>query len=503
MTLPTLTFAGGPSAKGIEFFENKIRPVLSTHCYECHSAQSKKLKGGLLLDSKEGMLKGGDSGAVLVLGKANESLIVKALRHDGDTKMPSQSKKLSADIIADFVKWIDMGAPDPRVGKTIAAKGIDLEKGRTFWSFRPLATGVPPPVKNAAWGRTPIDRFILAKLDEKGLTPNPPIGGERLIRRAYFDLVGLPPAPAEVEAFVKDAAPDAYEKLIDRLLQSEHFGERWARHWLDLVRYAESGGYEFDKDRPTAHHYRDFVIKAFNQDMPFDQFVRWQIAGDQIMPGDFLATSATGFLVAGPFPGQTTSKTLALIRYNHLDDMVSTLGSSMLGLSIGCARCHAHKYDPIPQEDYYRLIANLSRTDSADVKVNPEPEIYRKAKAEFDVAHAPLLKERSRFEAKSELPKQLAIMAWQDANPRTSDRRRPAWLILDAAEAKSKTPPQKQADGSLLAAGKAEKNETLTIVAHTLQKKIKALRLEALADKTLPKTGPGRAPDGGFVLTEA
>ena len=490
-------FAGGPAPKGIEFFETKIRPVLSKHCYECHSAQAKKPKADLLLDTKAGMLQGGTSGPALAPGKAKESLIVKALMHDGDTKMPSRSEKLSNEIIADFVKWIDMGAPDPREGKTASAKRvIDIDKGREFWSFRPLADVAPPAVKNQAWARTPIDRFILAKLEEKNLSPNPVITRERLIRRAYYDLHGLPPTPGEVEAFVKDAAPDAYERLIDRLLLSERVGERWARHWLDTVRFAESGGYEFDGDRPAAFHYRDFVIKALNQDMPFDQFVRWQIAGDHLVPGDLQAIAASGFLVAGSYPGQTTAKTLALIRYDHLDDMLSTLGTSMLGLSLGCARCHEHKYDPIPQEDYYRLLANLARTDSANVKVNTDPASFKVAKAAFDQAHAPLVKARDDFE-KNELPGRM--QTWWNAH---KDQRTATWLYLDAIEAKGKNPLQKQQDASVLATGKPEKNETYTIVAHTMHKKIKALRIEALADKSLPKMGPGRGPDGGFVLSE-
>ena len=263
LCLPAHVLAGGPNPKGVEFFENKVRPVLSKYCYECHSGQAKKLKAGLLLDSRDGMLKGGDSGPVLVPGKANESLIIKALEHDGPTKMPSQSTKLPKEIVADFVKWIDMGAPDPRTGKAVSKKKeIDLAKGRAYWAFQPLRPMAPPRVKNMAWGRTPVDRFILAKLEAKGLAPNGPINRERLIRRAYFDLHGLPPAPADFEAFVNDPSPDAYDKLIDRLLQSEHVGERWARHWLDTVRFAESGGYEFDGNRPAAYHYRDFVIQA-------------------------------------------------------------------------------------------------------------------------------------------------------------------------------------------------------------------------------------------------
>ncbi len=498
--MPAFLFAGGTNPKGVEFFENKIRPVLSKYCYECHSAQSKKLKADLLLDTKDGMLKGGVNGPVLVAGKAKDSLLIKALEHDGPTKMPSQATKLPKEVIADFVKWIDMGAPDPRAGKALAKRSIDIEKGREHWAFQPIKAITPPAVKNAAWGRTPVDRFILAKLEDKGVTPNGPIAAERLIRRAYFDLHGLPPSPAEIEAFLKEAAsakPQAYEAVVDRLLDSPHFGERWARHWLDTVRFAESGGYEFDGNRPNAYHYRDFVIKAMNQDMPFNQFIRWQLAGDHLAPGSLQAISATGFLVAGSYPGQTTSKTLALIRYDHLDDMISTLGTSMLGLSLGCARCHEHKYDPIPQEDYYRLIANLGRTDSANVKVNMDPEMFRTEKEAFDRAHAPLLKKRDEFE-QAELSKRL--QAWAAAQ---KDKDTPSWLILDAIDAKNKKSTLvKQADGSLLAPDKAEKNDTLTIIAQTMQTGIKSIRVEALTDKSLPKGGPGRNPQGSFTLTE-
>ncbi len=486
-------FAGGDAKKGVEFFESKIRPVLSKYCYECHSTQSKRLKAGLLLDSKAGMLQGGDSGPVLVPGKAKESLLVKALAHDGPTKMPSQSTKLSNEIIADFVKWIEMGAPDPRDGKVVSRKKeIDIEKGRRFWSFQPLVSVAPPNVKDGSWVRTPIDRFILAKLEEKGLTPNAPANWEKLLRRAYFDLHGLPPTVEEIQAFSKEmlsAKPQAaYEAMIDRLLESPRFGERWARHWLDTVRFAESGGYEFDGNRPNAFHYRDFVIKAMNDDMPFDQFLRWQIAGDQLVPGNLQAVAATGFLVAGSYPGQTTSKTLALIRYDHLDDMISTLGTSMLGLSLGCARCHEHKYDPIPQEDYYRLISSLGRTDSANLKVNIDLDNYKKAKVTFDSEHAPLLKARDSYE-QGEGAKFLD--AFWTAN---KDKAGPAWLTLVPTEAKAKSGAlQVNADGSLSLKAKTAKSDTFTIAARTMQKKIKAIRVEALAD-----TGA----NADFVLSE-
>ena len=220
-----------------------------------------------------------------------------------------------------------------------------------------------------AWSKTPVDRFVLAKLEAAGLKPNPLAEKRLLVRRAYFDLVGLPPPPNEVEAFVNDPRPDAFERLVDRLLASPQHGERWARHWLDLARFAESHGFEHDTDRPTAFHYRDFVIEALNQDLPFDTFVKWQIAGDEYAPENALALKATGFLAAGVHSTQITQKEVAKHRYDELDDMLATIGTSMIGLTVGCARCHDHKFDPIPQRDYYRLLSTFTTTVRSEVDV--------------------------------------------------------------------------------------------------------------------------------------
>jgi hypothetical protein len=491
--------AGAPDARGVEFFEKKIRPVLVEHCYQCHSAaaqKNKKLRSGLLLDSRAGILKGGDSGPALVPGKVNEGHLLAALRYAGDVKMPPNGR-LPDEIVADFKRWVEMGLPDPRQGVAPAAAKtvIDPEQGRQYWAFRPLVAAEPRQVPGDTWSRNPVDRFIMAGLKQKGLAPNPPVDRVKLIRRAYYDLWGLPPTPAEVDAFVSDAAPDAYEKLVDRLLDSPHYGERWARHWLDVVRYAESGGYEFDKDRPGAYHYRDFVIRALNQDLPYDEFVRLQLAGDHLQPGDYSAAAATGFLVAGPFPGQTTAKTRELIRYNHLDDMVSTLGTSLLGLSLGCARCHDHKYDPLPQQDYYRLVATLGRTDSADLQLDPEPDATRRSRADFAQAHAPFVARREQFE-QDVMPGR--AQAWWAKN---QGKAAPTWRILDPTDVQGAS-VKRPGDGSVLVPGKVSKNEVYTVVTRTEQKGITALRLEALADPSLPRSGPGRGAAGEFLLTE-
>ena len=481
--------------KGIAFFESKVRPVLVAHCYSCHSAASGKSKGGLRLDGKAAMLTGGANGPALIPGKPEQSLILKALDHKGDLKMPPKGK-LPDGAIGDVRQWIAMGAPDPRTGAVVTGKTIDIEAGRRFWAFQPLKRVNPPAVKNEAWVRAPLDRFILAGLEEKQLAPNGPVSKEKLLRRAFYDLWGLPPGPADLDAFLRDTSPDAFTRVIERLLASPHYGERWGRHWLDVVRFAESGGYEFDGDRAGAYNYRDFVIKALNQDMPYDQFVRLQLGGDRLQPDDFQAVSASGFLVAGPFPGQTTVRTQELIRYDHLDDMLATTCSAMLGLTIGCARCHDHKFDPLPQHDYYRLLACLGRTDSASVKVDPTPEVYRKAKADFDRGHTPLLTARERFE-KDDLPGRLAQLV--PAGPPAA-----TWLVLDTVSAAGKAATfTKLDDGSLLArAGKSPGAETYTLVAHTHQKGITGLRLEALADPSLPKNGPGQSAEGSFLLTD-
>ena len=258
-------------------------------------------------------------------------------------------------------------------------------EAKHFWAFEPLLSATPPQPRNSSWCRTPVDQFVIAKLEAAGIEPNAIAGKRQLIRRAFFDLLGLPPSPEDVQAFVDDAAPDAYARLLDRLLASPHYGERWARHWLDLARFAESHGFEHDYDRPTAYHYRDAVIEAFNRDLPYSDFVKWQLAGDEIEPRNNLAVKLTGFLAAGVHSTQITKNEVEKQRYDEMDDEVATLGTAFLGLSIGCARCHDHKYDPIPQRDYYRLLATFTTTVRSEMELPRDPDAYRKAKAAFEV----------------------------------------------------------------------------------------------------------------------
>ncbi len=310
--------------------------------------------------------------------------------------MPPKEPKLKDESLKQLAVWIDLGAPydKPLLDKAVVKKPMTVSADdRKFWSFAPLRNPQPPPVKDkdAAWSKTAVDAFILAKQQEKGLTPSKLADKRKLIRRATFDLIGLPPTPEEIEAFLKDEAPDAYEKLLDRLLASPHYGERWARHWLDLARYAESHGFEHDYDRPTAYPYRDFVIKALNNDLPYDKFVQWQIAGDELEPDNPLALAATGFLGAGVHSTQITANQVEKERYDELDDIVRTMGTAMLGLTIGCARCHDHKYDPIPTKDYYRLLSTFTTTVRTEIDLPEKPDTYKQDLAKYEADHKPLV----------------------------------------------------------------------------------------------------------------
>ena len=510
-------FGQGPTEDELKFFEQKIRPVLVQHCYSCHSVaaqESKKLQGGLFLDSAQGLLTGGDDGPAIIKGKSAESRLLKALRYDGMEMPPSG--KLSDEIIADFAKWIDSGAADPRDGSAPLKpkREINVEEGRRWWSFQPLKIVLPPAVPDGSRLSSPIDHFVVDAQLKRGLRPGAAATKERLIRRATFDLIGLPPTPEQIDNFLNDASPQAFEKVIDRLLASNHYGEKWARHWLDVARFAESGGYEFDGFRPGAYHYRDWVIRAMNNDLPYDQFVRMQLAGDKLLPDDYLAASASGFLVAGPYPGQTTAKTIEGIRYDQLDDMLMTVGGSMLGLTLGCVRCHDHKYDPLQQKDYYSLAASLAQTVHGPRMIDPDPsatmQAWERHQQALEAALAPL-----RQFAAAELPRQFE--AWKVSElPKLAET--PRWQVLEPVSLDAERSWLKWLPGGIVAHDGAlvpgtiylrrgqrrgvGHEERYTITFQTNQKNISALRLDAFADKQLPQRGPGLNGDGSFQMTE-
>ena len=355
----------GASDASREFFEKKIRPALEEHCIRCHGA--KKMQGGLRLDSREGWQKGGDSGAAIIPGD-EESLLLKAISYeDASFEMPPRGK-LPEKVREAFRTWIQSGAFDPRrqqaTGEMESPEAPTVADGRNFWAFQPIRKPLIPDVSNKSWVNNDLDRFILAKLEERGLDPVADTNRESLLRRLTFDLTGLPPTPKQMELYLPDGSDDATERLIDRLLDSPRYGERWGRHWLDVVRFAESSGGGRTLLFPDAWRYRDYVIQAFNQDLPFDEFVKEQIAGDLLPTKGRIDRQrkivATGFLMLGPTNYEMQDKDI--LEMDVVDEQLDTMGKAMLGMTIGCARCHDHKFDPIPTRDYYALAGILKST---------------------------------------------------------------------------------------------------------------------------------------------
>lgn len=394
-----------PDPAGVAFFEQKVRPVLVEHCYECHSAGAKKLRGGLLLDTRAGMLKGGDSlEPAVVPGDPAKSLLLRTIRHEvDDLAMPPKKPKLPAAVIADLSAWVKIGAPDPRDGSS-SAKRADKD----WWSLQPLAKVAPPDVPQApaAWAASPIDRFVFARLAAEGLTPNPPADARTLIRRMSYDVIGLPPTPAEVEAFAVAHAADpvrATEALVDRLLASPHYGEQWGRHWLDVVRFGESNGFERNFIIDDLWPFRDYVIKSINDDKPFNRFIIEHLAGDIVGKDDPAVEVATAFLVAGPYDdvGNQDPVAKANIRAATLDDPITATAGAFLGLTINCARCHNHKFDPIPAEDYYRLRAAFEGIEHGRrvVASAEEKRAFAAATAPMNEAKAKLTAEKAKIES--------------------------------------------------------------------------------------------------------
>src|SRR4051812_1476531 len=368
------------SPDGVEFFEKKVRPLLSEHCFQCHSAAAPKgIKGGLSLDNREALLRGGDNGPAVVPGSADNSRLIRAVRWKDDKLQMPPKRALTPDQVAVLEQWVAMGAPDPRVAAAAApapaSAAMTLEQAKTFWAFEPVKDPPVPVVNNVAWPKSAVDCFVLSKLEAKGLSPAPPADKRALIRRATFDLTGLPPAPEEVEAFVADSGSDAFEKVIDRLLASPAYGEHWGRHWLDIVRYADTSGCNSDFPIPAAGRYRDWVVRSFNEDKPHDQFIREQLAGDLLPARDDAEERdhliATGYLAIARRFGSRNNE-------NHLtvEDTIDNIGKALLGLSVSCARCHDHKFDPIYSTDYYALYGILASTKLAF----PGTEIYRHTK---------------------------------------------------------------------------------------------------------------------------
>jgi hypothetical protein len=444
-------------------FSRAIRPILERSCWNCHG-EALQLSG-LDLTTRASALRGGDSGSAVVPGRAEESRVYRRVAGLEEPSMPMEGDALTPEEIASVRKWIDEGAhwddgvAGAAAGSTAAAFGAALAperlaEARRYWAFQ---IPVPAPVPDIPEYENPIDRFLERARRDKGLHAAPRADGRTLVRRAYLDLIGLPPSPEETELFLADRAPDAWPRLIERLLASRHYGERWGRHWLDVARYADSSGFEHDRDRPNAWRYRDYVIGAFNQDKPYDRFLKEQIAGDELSDASDETFIATGFLRAGPrvlFREKDNPER----RHDYLDDVLATIGRGILGVTIHCARCHDHKFDPIPQRDYYRMQASIfGYVETEYPLLSPEDALsYRRKNAEIDERERELKDEIARIEAPYRERLQIARVREQfpenvqDAVLKPESERTPGEKLL-AAQVLSVSVPQKEVDAALTA----------------------------------------------------
>ena len=473
-------------------FVKEVRPLLRTRCISCHGPEESE--SGLRLDQQKRALEGGDNGRIIVPGKPAESRLLRIVAGQDDEvgAMPPEGEgtPLSSDEIAVLKAWIAQGAVWPN-----EAESSDRS---SHWSYQPIKRPLPPAVRDVTWGDSAIDAFILERLEKEGIAPSAPAPRATLIRRLYFDLLGLPPTPAEVNAFRQDQRPDAYRQLVERVFASPHYGERWGRHWLDLARYADSDGYEKDRPRPHAWRYRNWVIDALNADMPFDRFSLLQLAGDMVPDASIEDRVASGFHrnTLHNTEGGTDKEE---DRVKKTVDRTNTMGTIWLGLTVGCAQCHSHKYDPLTQREYYQLYSFFNSIDEADVDAPLPLELaqYQQAKASHDVAHKPLTSKVAEY-LKHQLPK--AQAAWEATSPQSTA----VWRAVDPTSAVSKhgADLQEQNDLSLLATGPNKVADVYTIQAVVpTGEPVTGIRLEVLPDKSLVNNGPGRADNGNFVLT--
>jgi hypothetical protein len=467
-------------------FARDVRPVLAARCFECHGPEQQE--SGLRLDRTDTLLAGGVSGAAVVAGQSGESLLFKAISGDGQeiAKMPPEGPPLSAEQIALVKRWIDAGAKAPPEAQPLERRGSD------HWSFQPVRRVEPPALADATWVRNPIDAFVLARLAEAKLRPSPEADKATLIRRVSLDLLGLLPSVEEVDAFLADTSGDAYERLVDRLLASPHYGERWGRHWLDLAHYADSNGYTIDGGR-SIWKYRDWVIAALNRDLPFDQFAIEQLAGDMLPAARIDQQIATGFC-RNTMLNEEGGTDDEQFRVEAVVDRISTTGAAFLGLTLGCARCHDHKYDPISQREFYQLFALFNGADEPKLEVPTTQQAKEKPAIEAEIAQ---------IEVRIATVDENAKGRQAEWEGRFAGRLPVDWKVLDL-EAKSAGGATftRLDDASLLVGGTIPENDTYTLTAKLPEQPITAVRIEVLTDESLPGSGPGLAENGNFVLNE-
>lgn len=487
------------------FFVSQIEPLLKRHCYECHSHASGEFSGGLSLDSKSGWEKGGDHGPAIVPKKPEQSLLIQAVRRESDDLQMPPDERLSQKSAALLVEWIERGAIDPRKPVTPrVASGDPLD----WWSLRPLPdsksigdltvkTVNSAPGISKALAQLSIDFFVDQQLKEAGLNPTRPADRRTLIRRVYFDLHGLPPTPEEVDTFEHDSSPDAWGKLIDRLLDSPRYGERWARHWLDTVHFADTHGCEHDVFRPNAWRYRDYVIDSFNRDTPWPQFIREQLAADVFFPEETHLIAGLGFIAAGPLELSRASTAPITFDYLDRDDMVTQTMAAFASTTANCARCHDHKFDPITQEDYYSLQAVFAGIGKGDVEFDADPAIAKQRRH-----WTALIEQADRGQLEQNDSDEIASISkiWEESaskHPAVWTTLRPSAFVSSGGATLKRLD-----DDSLLASGHRPDTDTYTISAPLSLTKLSAVRLEVLPDDSLPAQGPGRCDNGNLHLNE-
>ena len=480
---------------GEVFYSDRIEPLLKTHCFGCHSHAAGEMEGGLTLDAKSGWIAGGDRGPSIVPGKPEESLLIKAVRRGGsDLQMPPD-EKLSDAKIELLAAWIKRGAPGPaKAEHTAALAGHPLD----WWSLRPLLRpAVPESAGQEIEGVNVVDAFVEQRMGLEGLTPVPRADRRTLIRRVYFDLHGLPPSPETTEKFVADPDPMAYEKLVDRLLESERYGERWARHWLDTVHFADSHGCEHDALRPQAWRYRDYVIESLNRDTPWARFIREQLAADWFYSDETRLTAALGFIAAGPLELSRAGTAPVTFDYLDRDGMVTQTMAAFASTTANCARCHDHKFDPVTKEDYYSLQAVFAGVGKGDVEFDEDPVVASDRRRWAKLLDATKTGDRSALLAPEYADVVSQWVQTMGGQPAVWEPLLPAtYVSSDGATL------QRLEDGSLLASGVRPETDTYTITVRMSLARLTALRLDVLADDSLPMRGPGRQDNGNLHLTE-
>ena len=488
-------------AKSLKLFKTTVRQVLVSHCLQCHGGE--KTESDFSVATRKEFLAGGVTELKTEIGKANESYFADLLYHREEPAMPKNSSKLNDKILGTIMTWIDLGAaydrPLVESDKELDAwtrRRIDQAQ-KDYWAYQPLAmvkirSDLHPNPQN------PIDHFIATGIEKSGLEVNKKAPSPLLVRRIFLDMLGMPPTSAEIATLMDNPADKVLSATVDYVLSDSRYGERWARHWLDVARFAESHGFEHDYDRPHAYHYRDFVIKALNQDMPYDRFTRFQLAGDEIEPNNPLAMMATGFLGAGVFPTQITANEVEPSRYDALDDMAATTGTAMLGLTIGCARCHDHKFDPIPSADYYRFTSTFTTAVRSNQQIEmPDADLPQRLAA-FEASHQPFVDAVKEYETARLLE---SFVKWEASQ---GDQPNYSWYTMKFFDVTSEKGSEikRLDDGSFkVTPSSATNQESFTFEFHSHRRDIRAIRVEAFADPTLNAGGPGLASNGNFQFT--